>query len=370
MSASSKRFLKKLISYSSLVFFALAVGMLWWQLRQHSFMDIVHAFFSIPLENVALAMFACVLGYTALAFYDFLALKYVGQAHKVSWWKWMLAGIIGFAISNNAGTAVVTGGAVRYRLYTRWRIKGGDIVKMLTFIGFTYFLGAAAIMTLGYFIVPRALFAESAIMGVGISALFLFCVAALGAYYAGTLLFQGKQVKVAGLDFKIPNVRMAFAQMTTGMLDSILAGTILYFLVIPFVDISFTTFIAVFVIAQVAGVFSQVPGGVGVFESIIMVAMPGVTNYAALFGALMAFRIIYYVLPLIVAGGMFMLYENSLRAKLKKWRDEAIAEKLLEQARERADAARARIESMREQAREMRDKVKDKVRDKVAKLRK
>ena len=146
MSVKAKRLIKKVISYSGILFFILAAGMLWWQLREYSLGDIARAILNIPFMNLMLACVSCFAGYLALSLYDFLALNYVGG--KVTWWKWMLAGMLGFAISNNAGHAVVSGGAIRYRLYTRWRIRGGDILKMLTISGFTYFLGASAIVVI------------------------------------------------------------------------------------------------------------------------------------------------------------------------------------------------------------------------------
>ena len=114
MSAKTKRLFKKIISYSGIFFFALAAVMLWWQLREYSFIDIIHALIAIPPINLLMACVACFAGYLTLSLYDFLALRYVGG--HVSWWKWMLAGMLGFAISNNAGHAVVSGGAIRYRL--------------------------------------------------------------------------------------------------------------------------------------------------------------------------------------------------------------------------------------------------------------
>ena len=76
------------------------VGMLYWQLRNYSLRDIFHAIVSIPFPNLLAACLACLAGYFALALYDYLALNYVGENKKVSWWKWMLAGMLGFAISN------------------------------------------------------------------------------------------------------------------------------------------------------------------------------------------------------------------------------------------------------------------------------
>ncbi len=321
MSAKTKRLIKKIISYSGIFFFVLAAGMLWWQLRNYSLHDIGHAILAIPFVNLLGACFACLAGYFALALYDYLALRYVGG--HVTWWKWMLAGMLGFAISNNAGNAVVSGGAIRYRLYTRWRIRGGDIVKMLTISGFTYFLGFGAILIIGYFMVPDAVFENSAGAAMGLNTLFGVCVAALLTYFAMTVLFHNKSVKIGSLQFQVPTTKMAATQMLLGITDSVLAGLVLYCCIQPFWDIPFWNYIGLFVVAQATGVFSQVPGGIGVFESIFLIALPDYVDKADIFGALLAYRIIYYVLPLIGVGGLFFIYERWLRARMKRWLDEA-----------------------------------------------
>jgi phosphatidylglycerol lysyltransferase len=323
MSTKTKKAFKKLLGYSGIVFFCLAAFMLWWQLRSYSFHDIVRALLDIPLINLVAASFACLAGYVALALYDCLALNYVGAGGKVSWWKWMLAGMLGFAISNNAGHAVVSGGAIRYRLYTRWRIRGGDIVKIVTINGFTYFLGATAIAVVGYFLIPSDIISTSVGASVGLNTLFIFCLAALLAYFAITVFFRNKSIRIGQLKFDIPSTKMAFLQTLLGMTDSVLAGLVLYFCMIPFVHMPFGTFIGLFVVAQTTGVFSQVPGGIGVFESVFLLALPEGADKASIFGALLAYRIIYYVLPLIGVGGLFFVYERWLRARMRRWIEEA-----------------------------------------------
>ena len=321
MSAKAKRLIKKIISYSGIFFFLLAAGMLWWQLHEYSLSDIVHAILDIPLINLFAACLACLAGYFALSLYDYLALNYVGG--KVTWWKWMLAGMLGFAISNNAGHAVVSGGAIRYRLYTRWRIRGGDIVKMLTISGFTYFLGASAIVVISYFLVPHEIFQDSVGASIGINMLFIFCLTALLLYFLTTIIFHSKSIKIGQIKFQVPSTGMAFTQMILGITDSILAGLVLYFCLTPFVKIPFGIFIGLFAIAQSTGVFSQVPGGIGVFESVFLLALPDTVDKANIFGALLAYRIIYYVLPLVGIGSLFFVYERWLRARMKKWLAEA-----------------------------------------------
>ena len=336
MSAKAKRLFKKLVSYSGIFFFVLAAVMLWWQLREYSFSDIFHALVNIPVVNLLVACIACFAGYLTLSLYDYLALRYVGA--RVSWWKWMLAGMLGFAISNNAGHAVVSGGAIRYRLYTRWRISGGDIVKMLTFSGMTYFLGCSAILIIGYFLVPSELLSRSVGASVGINTLFIICTAAVLAYFAATVFFQKKSIKIKSIKFQIPTTKTALLQTLLGAADSFLAGLVLYFCLLSFVHIPFGTDIGLFAIAQTAGVFSQGPGGIGGFESIFLLALPDGVDKADIFGALLAYRIIYYVLPLIGVGGLFFIYENYLRARMKRW---------LAEAKERIPQIPAKIKNIR-----------------------
>lgn len=321
MSAKSKRIFKRIISYAGIFFFILAAFMLWWQLRNYQLIDIWNAIISIPKPNLIMACVACLFGYLSLSLYDYLALRYVGG--HVTWWKWMLAGMLGFAISNNAGHAVVSGGAIRYRLYTRWRITGGDIVKMITFSGFTFFLGCTAIVLIGYFLVPHDIFAQSVGASVGINSLFIFCLASLLAYFGMTVFLKGKHLKIGGLQFQVPTTSQALMQMVLGICDSVCAGLVLYFCMSPFVPIPFGTFIGLYVIALTAGVFSQVPGGIGVFETIFLLALPDSVDKATVFGALLAYRIIYYVIPLVGMGGLFVVYERWLRARMKRWLAEA-----------------------------------------------
>ena len=148
-----KRFLKKAISWAGLFFFVIAAVMLYFQLSKYPLEDIKNALFNIPLKNLIYACIASFLGYVALSTYDFLALKYIQR--KLASWKWILVGFIGYAVSNNAGHAIVSGGAVRYRFYTRWRFKGTEIVRMVTFSGFTYLIACFFLTVIGYLLTPE-----------------------------------------------------------------------------------------------------------------------------------------------------------------------------------------------------------------------
>jgi uncharacterized membrane protein YbhN (UPF0104 family) len=268
LSPRTKRIFKKIVSRIGVLFFALAAWMLYWQLRKYSLSEIFDAVTEIPFRHIFWACLVCAAEYLVLSCYDFFALRYVGK--HLAWWKWMLAGMMGFVISNNAGNAAISGGAIRYRLYTRWRIKAGEIVRMLTFSGFTYYLGAATVVVAGFFMLPAGSFADSHMMHV----LFGGCCVFLGAYFAACLFLPKKTFKIGNIVFKVPSAGTALIQCSIGATDSILAGLVLYCLTFHAVKIPVVEFVSIFVVAQSAGIFAQVPGGIGVFESVVMLAMP------------------------------------------------------------------------------------------------
>lgn len=314
MAFKTKRLLKKMVSWAGLFFFALAAYMIYHQLSKYNMEDIKNAILSIPRKNLLLACLASFLGYVALSSYDYLALRYIGR--KLSPLRWIFAGFIGFSVSNNAGHAIVSGGAIRYRLYTRWRFHAADIVKIVTFSGFTYLVACFFLIILGYILTPDHAFGEGSVSKLTTTVVTAFSALGLLIYF-GASLFYKKPIVIKDIEFEIPSFKMALAQVFIGGADILLASLVLYFSMIPFVDIPFDVFIGVFIIAQVLGVFSQVPGGLGVFEGLFLFIIPG-DNPVGLFGALIAYRIIYYLLPLVVSGIMLVSYEwynNHMRNK-------------------------------------------------------
>lgn len=310
MAFKTRRFLKKLVSWSGLFFFALAAYMLYVQLSKYQWADIKNALLAIPDKNLIWACIASFFGYVALSSYDYLALKYIGR--KLSPLKWIFAGFIGFSVSNNAGHAIVSGGAIRYRLYTRWRFHASEIVRMVTFSGFTYLVACFFLIIVGYLLTPDHAFGEGSISKLTTTIVTAVSAAGLLLYFWASLFYK-KPIIIKDVEFDIPPFKMALAQVFIGGADILMASLVLYFSLISFVDIPFDVFIGVFIIAQVLGVFSQVPGGLGVFEGLFMFIIPGNNNAALLFGALIAYRIIYYLLPLLVSAAVLFSYESYLR---------------------------------------------------------
>lgn len=315
MAGQTKKVIKKVISWSGLFFFCLAAYMLYHQLSKYSLNDIKDALLAIPMHNLLMACAASIGGYVALSSYDFLALKYIRR--KLAAWKWILTGFIGFSVSNNAGHAIVSGGTIRYRMYTRWRFKGSEIVRMVTFSGFTYLIACFFLIIVGYLITPDHAFGDGSVSKFTTQITALVSLIGLVGYFALSIWYK-KPLIIKGIEFDMPRPMMALAQVFIGGADILMASMVLYFALTAFVDIPFQTFMGVFIIANVLGTFSQVPGGLGVFEGLFMYIIPGEHNRAMLFGALLAYRIIYYLLPLVISAIMLISYEWYVSKKNKQ----------------------------------------------------
>lgn len=315
MAFQTKRILKKAISWAGLFFFALAAYMLYHQLSKYSLEDLKNALVSIPNHNLLLSGLASLGGYVALSSYDYLALRYIKR--KIAAWKWIFAGFIGFSVSNNAGHAIVSGGTIRYRLYTRWRFRGTEIVRMVTFSGFTYLIACFFLVIVGCILTPSHAFGAGSVSKMTTEVIAVLSAVGLLGYFALSLFYK-KSVIIKDVELDMPSFPMALAQMFLGAADILMASLVLYFVLIPFVPIDFMTFMGVFIIAQVLGVFSQVPGGLGVFEGLFMYIIPGEHNHLTVFGALIAYRIIYYLLPLLISGIVLVIYEGCLGLRRRR----------------------------------------------------
>lgn len=320
MKRSTKTLLKKIISWSGLFFFALAAFMIYHQLSRYTLTEIKEAILSVPAHNIIYACIASFCGYIALSSYDFLALKYIGK--KLANWRWMFAGFIGFSVSNNAGHAIVSGGAIRFRLYSRWRLTASEIVKMVTFSGFTYLVACFFLIIIGFSCSPHHLGSDSASFYINWS---LVVFSALGLiFYMWASTYYSKPIIIKEVEFTPPGFKMALAQVFVGSADILMASLVLYSILEHFMDIPFITFMGTYIIAQVLGVYSQVPGGLGVFEVMFSNLLPDDdANQATIFAILVLYRIIYYLLPLIISGIALFIYEIGLakrknNIKLKK----------------------------------------------------
>lgn len=263
---------------------------------------------AIAGARVGLALLAAGLSYASLALYDPLALRHVGRPLPLG--QGALASFVGYAFSHAMGLPLFTGGAVRYRLYTAWGLGAGDIAGVVAFNSLTLWLGVAAMLALGGLAAPvetGALFGVAP--PVATAAALALCLVMAGYVVLGTIV--RRPLAIRDWQFAAPRPPVALLQLLLAVLDWLFAAATLY-LLLPPVGIGFFAFAGLFTAASIAGVVSHVPAGLGVFEAVLLVAMPEGAHLPGVAAALIVYRLIYYLLPLLLAALAFAVHEAKL----------------------------------------------------------
>lgn len=245
--------------------------------------------------------------YLILTAYDVLGFHYI--RHPISYARVAFASFIGYAFSNTVGLSLVSGGSVRYRLYSAWGLSAAEITKVLAFCSYTFIVGTVAI--------TGAIFAWEPlpvrVLGLSPFAVRLVGVVLLGvlaAYLVGTAV-RRRPLRMLGWHVRLPGLRMSALQIVVCAVDLVLAGSVLYALLPPAAHVPYFGFIGIFLVANVLGHVSQVPGGLGVFESTMIVLLRGELPTSTMVGALLLYRVIYHLLPLLLGMVLLLGHEAS-----------------------------------------------------------
>jgi phosphatidylglycerol lysyltransferase len=278
------------------------------ELASWTLADIGAALAAIAGARVGLALVAAALSYLALALYDPLALRHLGRALPLG--QGALASFVGYAFSHAMGLPLLTGGAVRYRLYTAWGLGAGEIAGVVAFNSLTLWLGVAAMLALGGLAAPAEI---GGVFGVPplVATLSAFVLCLIMAGYVVLGLIVRRPITIGDWQFAAPQPPVALLQLLLAVLDWLFAAATLYVLLPP-VGLGFLAFAGLFTAASIAGVISHVPAGLGVFEAVLLVAMPEGAHLPGVAAALIVYRLIYYLLPLLLAALAFALHEAKL----------------------------------------------------------
>jgi len=252
---------------------------------------------SLPLAGLLASVAFAACGYLVLTLYDAMALRYV--RHPLPYRQTARTGFTAFAVAHNVGVAALSGGSIRYRMYSLLGLSGTEIARAVMFISATFGLGTSLLLGLAIlFASPNELqvlsFSPALVHAVGIALL-----AVPTAYLLATVLVKAP-IGLGKWKFVLPSPRVGFAQLIVSLADLSLAAAALYVLLEPELATGFLPFLGIYLIAVAAGLLSNVPGGIGVFEAVLLLSLPGVER-SALLGAVIVYRLIYYVAPLVLA---------------------------------------------------------------------
>jgi len=289
----------------SLGLFAVAIWVLHGMIQGLDLEDVLREFRSISAYAVGTSIIVMIVSYFVLMSYDVLAISHIGR--KLPYGKVLLAAFVGYVFSHNIGMSLVTGGGVRYRVYTAAGLSAFEIGAVTLLCGLTFTLGAMVIGGIALIFEPADLFSPIGISHDAARFLGTALLIAVVAWviWAGT---RKHEIKLREFTMRAPGFGLSLKQIVVAILEITLSGLTLYVLMPKGYDLSFVVFIAVYVLATVGGILSHVPGGIGVIEATFLLLLPQIPQ-GPMLASILAFRVIYLIIPLFVGAMLLGLFE-------------------------------------------------------------
>ncbi|MDR2772608.1 MAG: phosphatidylglycerol lysyltransferase domain-containing protein [Elusimicrobiota bacterium] len=300
-----KKWLKFILVPAGFVIFIIAITLLNDQLKSLSYDDISTALDGIPSLKIALAMLLALLYYILLGGYDILAYKYIKPNVPLKTKDIAFTCFVSNVLGNNTGYSMLFGGSLRYRLYSIHNVSMIAVTKVLFFSSATIWLGLLTVGGVLFTLFPVSIGfwgyeVSSRIVGITFLTI-LFAYILLCTLNIENLYFFKRKIT-------LPKLKIAAWQVLLASADWIIASLTLWTLM-PTGDIPYFVLLKVFLVSQLLGILSQVPGGMGVFEASITLMLPNLAANPEVFSALLIYRVVFYFFPLSVALIMLASYE-------------------------------------------------------------
>lgn len=288
--------------------FAAAGWVLHHELHEVGYAAIVAAYDELPARALLLALLLTGSNYAVLTGFDLLAFRHIGK--RVAVWRIALASFVGYAISNGVGFALLSGTSARYRFYSRWGVSAGELSRIFVFYSGTFWLG---LLVLGGWVLafrPHPSIADGT--GGTLVRLAGLALLAISAAYAVSPLLLKRPVRLRGRELRVPPGRTVALQYFLSILDWLLAAGVVYAL-LPAGLVGYGEVLGAFMAAQLLGLLSNVPGGLGVFEGTMLLLLGDRVETQVLLSSLVLFRVVYYLVPLLAALAVLIADEARQR---------------------------------------------------------
>jgi len=282
----------------SVTIIAVAVVVLVRLLRGIQIDEVFRALKATKLRHIAAAAVCVAGGYFTLTFYDWFALRAIGR-NKIPYRVAALAGFTSYSIGHNIGATVFTGGAVRYRIYSTYGLDAVEVAKICFVAGLTFWLGNATVLGLGVVYTPQAVGWIDQLPNFPNRCIAIGILAVLASYVVW-VWSAPREIGRGGWKVKLPSGPSTLLQIGIGIVDLGFCALAMYMLLPGEPNIGFVTIAVVFVSATLLGFASHAPGGLGVFDAAMLVALWQFDKEDLLAG-LLVFRLLYYFVPFAIA---------------------------------------------------------------------
>jgi len=282
----------------SVVIIVVAVTVLYRILHDIDLDELLDALEATDWRTLGIAGLFVAAGYLTLTFYDLFALRTIGRS-EVPYRVAALGSFTSYAVGHNVGASVFSGGAVRYRIYSAWGLSVIEVTKICFVAGLTFWLGNAAMLGMGVLDAPQAARAIDQ-LPLWVNRVFALVVLALLAAYIAWVWVKPRIIGREGWKVSLPGGPLTLVQIAIGILDLSCCALAMYMLVPDEPNLGFVTVAVIFVAATLLGFASHAPGGLGVFDAAMMIALWQFDKEDLLAG-LLVFRLLYYIVPFVIS---------------------------------------------------------------------
>jgi uncharacterized membrane protein YbhN (UPF0104 family) len=286
-------------------------------LERVSLGEVMAALRATPRVQVVHAVGLLAIGCVFMAFYDLPGVLFAKRSVHFPWIGFghvWFASFCAYSLSHVLGAPTLSGTAIRVRLYAEWQVPAAGIGRIITLIGTTFPLGTASLIggILLFDPLDMPLFGQrfSVLALRGIGAVLWAVIAAYLAAARGTapLLLFGREIQRPGLPLALGQILLSCADTST-------ACAVLFVVLPPAPGLGFLHVLAIYLAGFAGGMFSGLPGGVGVLDTVLLLGLSGYMPAADAIGAILLYRVLYYLVPAAIGALIFASHEVWLRAK-------------------------------------------------------
>lgn len=300
-----KRYFWPVVATATIV---LSVWLLLRELRGLSLEKVGDSLAAIEPLHWALAGLSTLVAYAALAGYDRVALLQLGK--RIDWLFITVCSFTTYALSHNIGASVVSGGVVRYRAYSTKGLSPAEIGFLVAFCSFTFILGTITLIGIVLVFDPNIVLRFGDLLPIAASrATGAFLLLLVGLYLIGSAL-RLRPLHLGRFAIVYPSLHVMLSQIAVGSCELLGAAGIIYFALPEVGNPGYFVVLGIFLMSFSAALISHVPGGLGVLELVFVMGLPDMAD-ADVIAALLVFRLLYLIVPFVMALVVVLLFERS-----------------------------------------------------------
>ncbi|BDA60142.1 bifunctional lysylphosphatidylglycerol flippase/synthetase MprF [Shewanella xiamenensis] len=285
----------------SLIIFTVSLFLLYNLEQDYQLNDIFLEIKQFAPSKILIAVLLTLVSYLLLTLYDYLAIRKLKS--PLSYQQVAPVSFLAFTFSNTIGFSLLTGTSIRYKFYSELGLSGNNITQVVLACSVTFFLGLFFICGLALINFPAEqlsdlplptwFFSLNRVIGI----LMLLGVI---SYFVFSLMWK-RSIHFRGFELAPPIFSLSLKQFLVSSIDWIVVGTLFYSL-LPEVDgLSYLQVLSIFFVANAIGVLAHVPGGIGVFETVVTVTLSQYLPAEQILSSVIIYRLMYYIVPFVLA---------------------------------------------------------------------